>query len=121
MADDDTLQIFKMLSEAWVKAMEKEDFHDAIAMGMATYLILRQRQADKLALDALSFIHPAISSLLLSTGGTAAGKCSFCGRGGLHLHSSVVDTSQICEACVRLLAKRLGPPSPQIDPKSPIL
>lgn len=104
---DDSEEIFRVLSDAWVKAMDKEDYHDATATGIAIYLIMRQRQAEKLALHALAFIHPAISSLLMIDGGTAPGRCSFCRRSDLHLRMGTGD-GLICDPCVRLFAKLVG-------------
>lgn len=107
MTDDDASKIFKLLADDWVKAMDREDFDDAIATSISAYLIMRGKKNEKLATSALAFVHPAISSLLMTDGSTAPGKCSFCGRGDLHLHTGTGIFALICSACVRRFAKQL--------------
>jgi hypothetical protein len=101
MSDDSVAEIFRIFSDTWQESMDRKDYHDAIATGIAAYLIVREKKNEQIAKGTLNLIHVAITSLLhadgLASGDTS---CSFCGRSGSDVRLGAGPNAFICSDCV---------------------
>jgi len=111
MADDQ--ELYRVLSDAWEEAMDKEEFRHAIGSGIAAYLALYPKN-EKLADGALGLIHVAINQLFSSTASTEKEpySCSFCGQSGSETRLGAGPDVFICIGCVELFNEIFGIKAP---------
>jgi hypothetical protein len=108
---DESSEVFRVFSDAWQRAMDKKDFHDAVAAGIATYLFVRQKKNEQIARGALNLIYVAIQGMLESEGEAAGAtaSCSFCGRSESETRLGAGSDTYICADCVEIFHQTLKP------------
>jgi hypothetical protein len=100
-------RLFEIASDIWQSRIKERNFHDAILVGMSTYILLRAQNEEKLFPGALNLVLVAIESM-----DEFAGKsdqigdmsCSFCGRREPEVKLAAGPNAFICNECVSALA-----------------
>ena len=93
-------EIFRVASDAWQAAVDRKDLHAAIDAGIASYLVCRNGQDQKVVAGSLNLIDAAIWLSLQKGPGAGALSCSFCGRPASEVRLAAGPHAFICADCV---------------------
>jgi hypothetical protein len=100
-------KLFEIASDIWQSRMTEGNFHDAILVGMSTYILLRMQNDEKLSPGALNLVHVAIETTDRTSGKQGLSddmSCSFCGRREPEIKLAAGPNAFICNMCVEALA-----------------
>jgi hypothetical protein len=104
-------ELFRVCSDLWQEAIDRKDFHAAVAAGISAYLVLHRRNEDQLAKGALSLMHVAIDGIMDSHRTVRDEMaCSFCGRSGPDVRLGAAPDACICSECVAALDQAFNDP-----------
>lgn len=100
MTDYPQSDLFNALSEQWQKAVDKENFHEALTIGIGAYLTLREQKDELWADGSLALISIAIERLNGEGMPPNDETCSFCMRSTPKERLGAGANAFICSDCV---------------------
>ena len=105
METERAFELFRIASNTWQEFMDADQFHSAITCGFSAYLILREKDDERLADGALGLVRVAIQAALhMNEDEDERISCSYCGRGKPEVQLAAGAKAFICGSCVKDLS-----------------